>query len=83
MLKTIEGIYRGGKVELEEMPDNVSEETRVIVTFLASTPIDLRARGMDEAHAANLRGRLATFAEDWDSVEMKVYDNYEAVKAAL
>jgi hypothetical protein len=26
---------------------------------------------------------LATFAEDWDSPEMDIYDNYDAVKANL
>ena len=83
MLKTLEGVYRGGKVELAEMPGNVREDTRVIVTFLQSSAIDLRERGIDEAHAANLRARLATFAEDWDTAEMKVYDNYEAAKATL
>jgi hypothetical protein len=34
MLKSIEGFYRQGKIELEELPANLSEETPVIVTFL-------------------------------------------------
>jgi hypothetical protein len=50
MVKSVEGIYRDGKVELLE-------------------------RGVDEAQAADLRRRLATFAEDWDRPEMAVYDD--------
>ena len=83
MLKTIEGVYRDGKVELMEVPKDVRDETRVLVTFLEPQAIDLRARGIDEAHAAELRARLATFTEDWDSPEMAVYDDYDAAKARL
>jgi len=40
--------------------------------------IDLRARGISEDQARELRAQLAAFAEEWDSPEMSVYDNYEA-----
>jgi hypothetical protein len=83
MLRTIEGVYRNGKVELAEVPSDVREEMRVLVTFLEPQSIDLRARGIDEAHTAELRARLATFAEDWDSPEMAIYDDYDAAKARL
>jgi hypothetical protein len=53
------------------------------VTFLEPQVTDLRARGINEAHAAELRARLATFAEDWDSPEMAVYDEYDAAKSRL
>ncbi|MEA3341590.1 MAG: hypothetical protein U9R15_16630 [Chloroflexota bacterium] len=82
MLTTIQGVYRGGKVELAEMPPNVREEMPVIVTFLAPSYVDLRARGIDETHAADLRARLTTF-KDWNSPEMAVYDNYDTAKANL
>jgi hypothetical protein len=83
MLKTIEGVYRDGKVELTEVPKDVRDETRVLVTFLGPQSIDLRARGIEEADAAELRARLAPFTEDWDSPEMPVYDDYDAAKARL
>jgi hypothetical protein len=83
MLTSIQGIYRDGKIELAEQPANVPEETRVIVTFLGPGTVNLRARGIDEACAADLRASLAAFAEDWDSPEMSVYDNYDAAKANL
>ena len=81
MLTSIKGVYRGGRVELEEQPNNMRDKTRVIVTFLESSPVDLQARGIDEAHAADLRARLATFAEDWDSPEMSIYDDYDTAKS--
>ncbi len=36
--------------------------------------VDLAGRGIDESDAANLRARLATFAEDWERPEMGAYD---------
>ena len=36
--------------------------------------VDLAARGVDERQAADLRGRLKTFAEDWDRPEAAIYD---------
>jgi hypothetical protein len=83
MLMSIQGIYRNGKIELVEQPSNVPDETRVIVTFLEPNSVDLRARGIDEAQAAELRARLATFAEDWDSPEMSIYDDYDEARANL
>ena len=83
MLTTIEGVYRGGKIELSETPREARDGTPVIVTFLASDSVNLRSRGIDEARAADLRARLATFAEDWESPEMNVYDDYDEAKSKL
>ena len=55
MLKSVEGVYRDGKIELTELPGDVQDETRVIVTFLETNPIDLQARGINETQAAELR----------------------------
>ena len=73
MSRTVEGIYRDGKVELLEVPDGV-DEARVVVTFLDEAAVDLRERGIEEAQAADLRARLAAFAEDWERPEMEAYD---------
>jgi hypothetical protein len=70
--KTVEGIYRDGKVELSETPSDI-DEARVIVTFLPEGAINLCERGLDEAQAASLRTRLRTF-EDWELPEMGAYD---------
>jgi len=71
--KTFEGIYKEGKIELLETPDDV-DEARVIVTFIPEGSVDLASRGIDESEAAGLRARLQTFAEDWERPEMGVYD---------
>ena len=73
MLKSIEGIFRDGKVELLE-PAPSSADARVIVTFLPTGSVALDQRGIDVDHATDLRQRLKTFAEDWDRPEMDVYD---------
>jgi hypothetical protein len=74
MLKSVEGIFRNGRVELLEAPPQ-AEESRVLVTFLpARQPAGLAERGIGGAQAADLRGRLGVFAEDWDRPEMDVYE---------
>jgi hypothetical protein len=34
MFKSVEGIYEQGEIKLQEMPDNIPQKTKVIVTFL-------------------------------------------------
>ena len=81
MLTSVQGVYRKGKIELTQKPKNVSDETRVIVTFLDSGTMDLRERGISNAQAKTLRSQLSTFAEDWESPEMSAYDNYDTAKS--
>ncbi len=74
MVKSVEGVYRNGRVELLE-PLTEAEGSRVIVTWVRPAgPGGLRQRGIDESQAADLRGRLAPFAEDWERPEMTAYD---------
>jgi hypothetical protein len=74
MVKSVEGIYRNGKVELLE-PLDEADGSRVVVTWVhPAEPVDLRQRGIDASQAADLRHRLAAFAEDWDRPEMAAYD---------
>lgn len=40
MLKTIEGIFHDGQIELTELPKDVSDRTQVLVTFLDTTNVD-------------------------------------------
>jgi hypothetical protein len=83
MLTSIRGIYRKGRIEISKLPPSLPEETPVIVTFLDPGPIDLASRGIDEALAVELRSRLASFAEDWESPEMDDYDHYDAAKGNI
>lgn len=71
--KTVEGIYRDGKIELFDAPSDL-DEVRVIVTFLPDGAVSLSERGIDEAQAARSRTRLGSFAEDWELPEMGAYD---------
>ena len=70
---TIEGTYKNGKVELADVPPQVNQ-SRVLVTFLEPSGVDLRERGIDADQAAELRARLRTFAEDWERPEADIYD---------
>jgi hypothetical protein len=83
MLTAIQGTYRDGKIQLTEVPQNIPDDTPVIVTFLASGHINLSDRDIDEGQTADPRIRLITFAEEWDSPEMDMYDNYDAAKTSL
>ena len=83
MLISIQGVYRKGKIEFINEPDNVRDETPVIVTFLQVAPINLRERGIDDKQTAELRSHLAMFASDWERPEMDLYDNYDAAKANI
>jgi hypothetical protein len=55
MLTSVQGAHRKGKIELEQKPENVGDETRVIVTFLDSSTVDLHKRGISKAQAKILR----------------------------
>ena len=51
---------------------NSVEEYEYLAEALAR--VELSQRGIDEAHAADLRARLKTFAEDWERPEAAIYD---------
>ncbi|HEV7401976.1 MAG TPA: hypothetical protein VGO11_03585 [Chthoniobacteraceae bacterium] len=50
------------------------EEIRRKLDELEPGAVDLRACGIGEAQAADLRSRLSTFAEDWNRPEIEIYD---------
>jgi hypothetical protein len=83
MLTSITGVYRQGQIILTEQPSDLPDDTQVIVTFLTPQGVDLAVRGIDVSQAADLRARLHSFAAEWESPEMDVYDDYAAAKAAL
>ena len=83
MTRQIHGVYRNGKVELLEEPDEAIQEGPVIVTFLDNGSVDLARRGFDQPRVAELRNRLTAFAEEWNSPEMQAYDDYDAAKSKL
>lgn len=40
MLKTIEGIYHNGQIQLASLPQDISDRSQVLVTFLDPNKID-------------------------------------------
>jgi hypothetical protein len=83
MLKTIEGVYHNGQIELSETPNDLRDNTRVIVTFLEPKSIDLRSRGLDARQINELRARFSIIAADWDDPEMSLYDDYHMAHPML
>jgi hypothetical protein len=73
MPKSVQGVYRDGRIELlEPAPEDAAGP--IVVTFLAASGVDLAERGIDQQQAADLRRRLATFTEDWQQPVMDDYD---------
>jgi hypothetical protein len=71
ILTSVEGVYRDGKIELNERPADV-KEARVIVTFLPTVHPDLAHLTPEEIE--ELEWRLQPFAADWNAPGMEVYD---------
>lgn len=40
MLKTVKGIYLNGKIELNEVPENIPAQTPVIITFITESNLE-------------------------------------------
>ncbi|MBD2776233.1 hypothetical protein [Iningainema tapete] len=40
MLRTVEGIYQDGQIKLTDLPQDISEHSQVLVTFLEPDKID-------------------------------------------
>lgn len=83
MGKSVEGVFRGGKIELVKPVTGVKDETKVIVSFVGPGYVDLQERGISEEKAARVRAQLASFSEEWDSPEMDIYDDYDNAKRQL
>ena len=55
MLKTVEGIYRDGRIELANLPENVGDRSSVLITFLDAGIVD-------PVHVQRLIEQLETIA---------------------
>ena len=73
MLPSVQGVYRNGKIELDE-PAPEGADGRVIVTFLNTGALDLKDHQINPEQAADWRSRLSTFVEDWNDPAMDSYD---------
>ena len=77
MFQTIEGVFRNGKVELLQSPENI-QDARVIVTFLPEPIGSGESPTFTPEELADLQGKLAAWEEDWNAPGMEPYDDYEA-----
>ncbi len=50
MFKTIQGIYINGKIELNEIPENIPSRTPVIITFLAEDNLEESSQKITNYH---------------------------------
>lgn len=73
MLKSIEGVFRNGQVELLEQPPEL-KESRVIVTFLPDGSAAGQPPAFTPEELADLRGRFEAWEDDWNAPGMEAYD---------
>ncbi len=73
MLKTIQGTFKSGEVQLGESVAGLPEGP-VLVTFLAQSTADSGSPSLTSEQVADLRGRLAAWEEDWNAPGMEAYD---------
>lgn len=71
----VEGVYNNGTIELLESVD-AENQSKVLITFLDNTDIELKSLGIGEQEAAELRGKFEAF-EDWNDPRMDIYNDYD------
>jgi hypothetical protein len=74
MLKTVEGIYREGHVELSERPEGI-EEAKVLVTFLPQSQAGSERRALQERAFARMRQGLPLGGSPYPKRE-ELYDRH-------
>ena len=62
------------KIAMEARARGLSVDEYIRSLLPRANGIDLKARGIDETQAEDLRVRLNTFAEDWNRPEADIYD---------
>jgi hypothetical protein len=75
MLQTVKGIYKNGKIELVEIPKNISE-SQVLITFIeTTTPENIGVKSSTEELFSLLRGKIRYFedittpsTEEWGEI---------------
>jgi hypothetical protein len=69
---------------IEQLPDqqvvSLLALARKLVTHLDAESTE---PGLSIEQLADLRSRLSQFAEEWDSPEMEIYDDYDTHKSEL
>jgi hypothetical protein len=76
MLKTVDGLFRNGQIELKATPRDVKDNTPVIVTFLEprlAMHREAKASLESPQEDATPLPQLAAFATGWHSRELDFY----------
>lgn len=70
---------------IDTLPDEELTSLMSLAKLLSlkQNPDGTVVEGLDLRQLADLRSRLSQFAEDWDSPEMEIYDDYDAYKSQL
>jgi len=80
MLKTIEGIYQDGQIQLTELPQNVGDHASVLVTFLDTGKIDSVKLGQLIEQLETIQGIQQGFEELNGSQTRPVEDFIEEMR---
>jgi predicted DNA-binding antitoxin AbrB/MazE fold protein len=85
MPTVIDAVYENGVLKPLVMTDLKEHQRYRLVLEEAdvSGETDLAARGISQEQAEELRAGMQPFAEDWESEEMSVYDDYDTAKSRL
>jgi hypothetical protein len=75
MLKTIEGIYQNGQVELSELPQDVSGSAQVLVTFLEPGKLDATKLRQLIDHLETIAG-IQQGLDDFDAGRFRPFDDF-------
>ena len=75
MLQTVKGIYKNGKIELAEIPENILE-SQVLITFIeTTTPENIAVKSSTTELFITLRGKVKYFedittptTEEWGEI---------------
>jgi len=78
---TVEGIFKDGKVELLEAV-SAPKQSKVLITFLENTDIQLSSLNIGQEQAAELRNKFASF-EDWNDPALDIYNDYDNARSVL
>lgn len=72
MFKTIQGVYINGKIELDEIPENMPSKTPVIITFIAEDNWEDSSQKITDYHDLDLLA--GTWTEE-DEIEFLSHTN--------
>lgn len=68
---------------IDQLPDQQIVKLLAFAQNLSPTDLENSHAQLSQEQLADLRSRLNQFAEEWDSPEMEIYDDYDTYKSQL